>query len=195
MENKKKDAKLNNVITIFFSISLAITIICSIFLVIFNKKLIHSSFDDKMRIESAIGGLLFFLILFAIITIILFLLIIRIPRKVQYDDSIENEPITDYNNINLTKNNVYSLFKIKVIIKQAVIDTAKVTCTIRVKPQLSNYLYMSSSITFIVNEEYEHTVLLNSKGEGKSKIQVELFKNKQNYKITKTNGSMLRKVN
>lgn len=196
MKKQKKDSKIDTLVVILFSIACAITIICIIATIVFKVKLNDIHLDDytKKIIESDLIGVIFFLALFGMITIILLLLIIQIPRKVKYEDSIENEQIADYNNIILTKNNVYSLFNIKVTIYQGAVDKDKANCVIKVGPQLKNYLYMSSAITILVNQQYEQTILLNSKGKGKCKFKIVAYKNKENYKVIDAKGSMMRNM-
>lgn len=50
---------------------------------------------------------------------------------------------------------------------------------------------MSSAITILLNQQYEQTILLNSKGKGKYKFKIVSYKN-ENYKVTDAKGSMIR---
>ena len=137
--------------------------------------------------------IIFIINLVALILNIILLIIFSIycPRKIQYTGNIETEEITNFNNIKLTKNNVYSLFNIKVKIFQDNFQKRYAICKIKIKPQFKHYNYFSNSITLKINNEYTQTIFLNSKGRGKCKFPIYTNRDNESYEVIDLKGSMI----
>lgn len=200
-EKKNTEFKKNKVSkTLIWTlvISIGITVISYLTYLFLFLSILHKELPDEIlerRIEiSRIFFIVFFI--FAVISLLLLIAVIicsiKFTRKLQYIGNIDFEGVKDYNNIILTKNNVYSLFNINIKIGQTLLDKKSGICKIKINPQMNNYLYIASAITVVINNEYTQTIFLDAKGCGEYKFPIKIDKLNEHFEITEVKGSMLR---
>lgn len=189
---------LSIVLSILIVLALILSILCNNFMTDLKNAKIESPIKKPSINNGAIVGysisifLLFLtLTVIIVITAVILYLTIKKPRTIVYDGNIDFEEVSNYENIKLSNNNIYSLLDIKVKIYQAKSQNEYAICKIKIKPQLKNYIYMSSAITILVNNKYKKTIFLNHKGVGKTKFSILTSKYNEKFQIIETKGSML----